>query len=82
MNPISQYLKKDFQRSKIDYDFQSICLILEKEFGKKVWALPHKLGNSDVLLKDAWSAYEKVKDSKKKNYAYFMGIVRCLKPKQ
>ena len=41
------------ERTRIEFEFQSICDEHKDFFGSLIWTLPHKPGVSDVVLREA-----------------------------
>lgn len=61
-------------KKKIDFEFQELCLSLEKTYGKLVWTLPFKY--SEIKIRDAAKI---AKERGKETFPYLVGIIKKLK---
>jgi len=61
--------------SKHKHEYQAICSDLEKDFGKRVWTLPHMLGVTDAKLKRAAVI---ARDKGILKFAYLLAIIHNL----
>lgn len=60
---------------KIEYEFQEICLELEKTYGKLVWTLPFKKGFTEYKIRKAAEIAQKKKNT---SFGYLVGIIKKL----
>ena len=66
----------ELPKKKIDWEYQALCLDIEEFFGKEhssvIWSLPWKVKHTEKILRDSL----KICHSNKKDFKYFMGIIR------
>lgn len=77
MKPISELVQNiGTQRSKHDYEFQEICVELEKSYGKRIWRVPYFTWVTEhKLRKAAEIAKERGKEG---DFGYLVGIIKKL----
>lgn len=63
------------KKSKHEYEYQEVCSDLEKDFGKLVWTLPHKVGFTPYKIKKAGGIARKRGVLK---YPYLVGVLKNL----
>lgn len=63
------------KKTKHEYEFQEVCSDLEKDFGKLVWTLPHKIGFTPHKIKKAGAIARKRGVLK---FPYLVGIIKNL----
>ncbi len=65
---------------KVEYEFQSLGIELQKVYGKKVWPLFYRKDLNLNKLRDAFKiAQGRPEEEKRKSMAYFIAIARNLK---
>lgn len=63
------------EETKHSYEFQEVCVDLEKDFGKLVWTLPYKTWVTEHNLRKAGEIARK---RGIKKYPYLVGILKKL----
>lgn len=67
--------KYEIKKNKHEYEFQEICADLEKDFGRGVWALPHRAGFTEYKIKKAG---EIARERGVLKLGYLIGIIKKL----
>lgn len=73
----NQYLldlkRRGEENPKIKFEFQEVCLEIEKEFGKenkgRIWSLPYQIGITEDKMRRA------LKEFKSRRFNYFVWIL-------
>ena len=68
-------MQLEVKKSKHEYEFQEVCSDLQKDFGKLVWTLPHKVGFTPHKIKKAGDIARK---RGVKKFPYLVGIIKRL----
>lgn len=71
------YEEKFTVKPKVEYEFQAVCLDLEKFYGKQVWTLPYKVGFTERKIV---KAHEICVRRGKISLGYLIGVIKRLKP--
>lgn len=74
---IKDRIKNQNKGPKIEFEFQELCLEMEKIYGKLVWTLPYKRGFTEKRIR---KAHEICKNKGKEGFPYLMGVLNKLKP--
>lgn len=64
-----------FKKSDHEFEFQEVCSDLQKDFGKLVWTLPHKVGVTEYKIK---KAAEIARSRGILKFPYLVGIIKKL----
>ncbi len=63
------------KETKHKYEYQEVCSDLEKDFGKLIWTLPHKMGFTPYKIKEAGRI---ARERGIKKLPYLVGIIKRL----